>query len=68
MSKTTTATSWNHVVPEDETGSLICVDYICPHCGYDVYSMFTTKQTGFSSFSVDVTCSMCGKDVTVNCP
>ena len=67
MSKTTTADNWYHVVPEDDTGSLICVEFTCPHCGFGDSTMFTTSQTGLSSFTIDVTCEICGGDVTVDC-
>ena len=34
MAKMTNATTWSKVGPDDGTGSLIDLNYTCPHCDY----------------------------------
>ena len=67
MAKRTSATNWYHIVPEDSTGSLICVEFTCPYCGESNSNQFFTPETGLSSFETDQTCYMCDKKVIVEC-
>ena len=54
---------------KDQTGALIKLDWICPHCNYRnpdfFFSASLTELT--STFEVDRDCDYCGKKVTVIC-
>jgi len=67
MARRTEATNWYHMVPEDSTGSLLCVEFNCPYCGEDNSNQFFTRETGLSYFETDQTCDYCGKNVIVEC-
>lgn len=70
MAKKTTATNWE-VIVRDETGAMVNIDYICPHCGYSTGELISIGSGGVDylddSWETDQVCTICNKPVTIVC-
>lgn len=70
MRKRTTATDWEMIV-RDETGAMVNVDYICPHCGLVAGNLISIGAADASKleddWETDQVCEVCGGEVTVEC-
>ena len=70
MAKKTTATNWE-VIVRDETGAMVNIDYICPHCGYSTGEFISIGSGGVDyldgSWETDQVCTICNKPVTIVC-
>lgn len=67
MAKMTNATTWSKVGPDDGTGSLIDLNYTCPHCGYPTGELiFVGPGKDLDhGWETDQVCGVCDKQVTV---
>ena len=70
MAKHATATNWE-VVVRDETGAMVNIDYVCPHCGYSTGNLISIGASNLwyldGSWETDQECEVCGKAVTIGC-
>ena len=67
MAKMTNATGWSRVGADDGTGSLIDLNYTCPHCDYatgDLVFIGPGKDLDHG-WEIDQVCGVCDKQVTV---
>lgn len=60
-------TSWQ-IIGEDEGGSILSVDYICPDCGFPAGLVTFTTQTGLKECEIDLECNVCEAPHTILCP
>lgn len=67
MAKRVTADNWYRMVPDDDTGSLLCIEFTCPYCGEENSEQIFFHETGLTAFETDITCDSCDEDVTVQC-
>lgn len=70
MAKRTTATSWSEVVGGDDTGSLIDLNYICPHCqsAPGALIFIGADKDLDHPWETDQVCGVCDGDVIVDVP
>jgi hypothetical protein len=70
VAKRTTATSWSVVTPRDDTGSLIALNYTCPHCDYPAGGLILigADKDLDHPWETDQVCDVCGRDVIVEVP
>ena len=70
MHKRTTATSWEIIV-RDETGAMVNIDYVCPHCGYATGELINVGASNVDkldgSWETDQVCGICNENVTIVC-
>lgn len=70
MAKRTTATNWE-VIVRDETGAMVNIDYVCPHCGYSTGELISIGASGVDcldgAWETDQECGICGESVTIVC-
>lgn len=70
MAKRTTATNWE-VVTRDESGAMVNIDYVCPHCGYSTGVFISVGASGVGhldgSWETDQVCTICNKNVIIEC-
>ncbi len=70
MAKSTTATNWEIVV-RDESGAMVNIDYVCPHCKTSTGNFISIGASSVDcldgSWETDQTCEVCGKEVTIAC-
>lgn len=71
MAKRTQADQWHESGQRDETGTFIDLDFTCPYCGESNSKYIFVGESGLScidsGFEVDESCTMCGRDVIVEC-
>ena len=67
MAKMTNATAWSKVGPDDGSGSLIDLNYTCPHCDYPTGELiFIGPGNDLEhGWETDQVCGVCDKSVTV---
>jgi len=70
MAKKIIATHWNIII-KDETVSFVIIDYNCPYCHFDTGELILVGAGNLDkinkSFETDQVCSVCGKDVIIEC-
>lgn len=70
MAKRTTATNWE-IITRDESGAMVNIDYICPHCGYatgELISIGVSSNFNLDNgWETDQVCVICNKEVTIEC-
>ena len=70
MAKRTTATNWE-VVVRDESGAMVNIDYVCPHCGCASGAFISIGASGVScldgSWETDQVCEVCDQDIIIVC-
>lgn len=70
MVKRTTATNWE-VIVRDETGAMVNIDYVCPHCGYSTGELISIGASGVDCldgpWETDHKCGICCKSVIIAC-
>lgn len=70
MAERTSATRWE-VVVRDETGAMVNIDYICPHCHFATGNFISIGANDISKidddWETDQRCEICGEDVTIEC-
>lgn len=66
MARRTTATSWSEVIGGDDTGSLVDLNYICPHCQCAPGALiFIGGKDLDPPWETDQVCGVCDRDVIV---
>lgn len=70
MTKRTTATHWE-IIKQDETGTLIDLEFTCPHCHYPTGDIIYVEKKDIhkldAAWEIDQICELCGKDMVVEC-
>ena len=70
VSKRTDATNWE-VISRDETGAMVNIDYVCPHCGYSTGELILVGAGNVGcldgSWETDQECGICGEAVIIVC-
>ena len=70
MNHRTTATSWE-IVTRDNTGAMVNIDYICPHCGFSTGNFILVGASNVDKldgpWETDQICEVCDKEVTIEC-
>lgn len=55
-------------VQTDDTGSIISLDWTCPHCDFENHqNAFSSMPVETDDFEIDLTCDWCHEDVTIEC-
>jgi len=70
VAKRTTTTSWREVGGRDDTGSLIDLNYTCPHCHYATGELIFIGggKDLDNPWETDQVCGVCDGDVIVEVP
>ena len=70
MAKRVSATSWE-VIVKDESGAMVNIDYVCPHCGYETGELISIGASNVDCldglWETEQVCEICNKEVTIVC-
>lgn len=70
MAKETAVTNWKILI-QDNTGTFVVIDYVCPYCGNTISNLVFVDAKDVSlldeSWGTDQVCCICGKEVAVCC-
>lgn len=70
MTQRTSTTDWS-IIEKNETGAMIDLGYICPHCklenGGVIFIGADNVDIIDNGFETDQECDFCGESITVEC-